>query len=329
MARIRTIKPEAFQSESLGNVSLGAERTFFGMWTIADDQGRHRDQAAVINGALWPLRPGHTPEDLELELKELEAQACVCRYVGCDGKRYLHVVNWDHQKIDHPSKPRQPPCLEHEPNECWKHGTECPGPPIQTVPDPRESLASPRHAEMQAEPATPSVLDTEGSRNSRESLAQLSRDIGEPSASEESPGQGVLVGPSRESREGLGSPQGALDVGPRTVVPSTEDHIPPSAASQTTHETANQRANRLAKVYTDQVKPSNFPAIAKIVKKAVDADCSDELITAGLQCLVAEGRSVTTDALRIAMYGKPQQARSPGSTPTKFTDKDYANARFK
>lgn len=40
LARIRTIKPEAFVSESLATVSLTAERTFLGLLTQADDQGR-------------------------------------------------------------------------------------------------------------------------------------------------------------------------------------------------------------------------------------------------------------------------------------------------
>jgi hypothetical protein len=83
---------------------------------------------------------------------------------------------------------------------------------------------------------------------------------------------------------------------------------PPAAAEPPAQpdETPNQRANRLAKVYTDRVKPSNFPAVAKIVRKAVDAACSDELITKGLTLLADEGRSCTTDTLRIAMYGRPR-----------------------
>jgi hypothetical protein len=61
IARIRTIKPEAFASESLAMVSLSAERTFFGLLTLADDRGHFRDQAAVIAGLLWSLRPDHGP----------------------------------------------------------------------------------------------------------------------------------------------------------------------------------------------------------------------------------------------------------------------------
>jgi hypothetical protein len=147
MARIRTFKPEAFQSETLAEVSLAAERTFFGLTTQVDDRGRIADKPASINGALWAERSErdeHTAADLDLELKELEAVGAVCRYVGCDGKRYVHFVTWDdHQKIDKPSRPRTPRCPEHQPapDECGKHGKEpCP------APGPRERSGSPRES---------------------------------------------------------------------------------------------------------------------------------------------------------------------------------------
>ncbi len=80
MARIRTIKPEAFVSESLAAVSLTAERTFFGLLTQADDQGRHRDHAAIIAGQLWVLRPEHTPGAVEQDLAQLADAGLICRY---------------------------------------------------------------------------------------------------------------------------------------------------------------------------------------------------------------------------------------------------------
>ncbi|MGW2057616.1 hypothetical protein ACWCOZ_27510 [Streptomyces sp. NPDC001840] len=115
MARIRTIKPEAFFSESLAEVSVEAERTFFGLLTQADDHGRHRDNAAIIAGLLWPLRAEHTSVHVEDDLQQLESAGLVCRYTGCDGRRYLHVVTWsEHQKIDKPSQSRLPACPEHQ-----------------------------------------------------------------------------------------------------------------------------------------------------------------------------------------------------------------------
>ncbi|MEU9880316.1 hypothetical protein [Streptomyces phaeochromogenes] len=114
MARIRTIKPEAFVSESLAAVSLTAERTFFGLLTQVDDQGRHRDHAAIIAGQLWVLRPDHTPSDVETDLAQLADAGLICRYTGPDDKRYLHVVTWhQHQKINRPSMSRLPDCPCH------------------------------------------------------------------------------------------------------------------------------------------------------------------------------------------------------------------------
>lgn len=115
MARIRTIKPEAFVSESLAEVSLTAERTFFGLLTQVDDSGRIRDNAAILHGAIWPLRPSHTTADVEEDLRQLEKQDLVCRYAGPDGKRYLHLPTFGtHQRISHPSPSKVPCCPRHE-----------------------------------------------------------------------------------------------------------------------------------------------------------------------------------------------------------------------
>ncbi len=132
MARIRSDKPESYQSETLAEISLAAERTFRGMATIADDRGRLPDKPAQINGELWAMRSErqpHSREDLEAELAEMIRVNLVCRYTGCDGKSYLHMVSWDrHQKIDHASKSRLPRCPAHqpEPDECGLHKGACP-----------------------------------------------------------------------------------------------------------------------------------------------------------------------------------------------------------
>lgn len=115
MARIRTIKPEAFVSESLAAVSLTAERTFLGLLTQADDQGRHRDHAAIITGQLWVLRPEHGPADVETDLAQLSDAGLICRYTGPDDKRHLHIVTWhQRQKINRPSMSRLPACPRHD-----------------------------------------------------------------------------------------------------------------------------------------------------------------------------------------------------------------------
>lgn len=129
MARIRTIKPEAFESEDLASVSLTAERTFFGLLTQADDSGRHRDHPAIIAGRLWALRPEHTATHVARDLDELASAGLVCRYTGCDGRTWLHIVTWDqHQKINKATASRLPRCPSHQARQhCGKcQGAACP-----------------------------------------------------------------------------------------------------------------------------------------------------------------------------------------------------------
>ncbi|MGW5200779.1 hypothetical protein [Streptomyces spiralis] len=114
MARIRTFKPETFTSESLAQVSVYAERTFFGLISRADDHGRVRDQPAALCGELWAVRGGRTPVDVEDDLIQLAAADLICRYEDDGGKRYLHIVAWHrHQKINRASRSRLPECPKH------------------------------------------------------------------------------------------------------------------------------------------------------------------------------------------------------------------------
>lgn len=107
MARIRTIKPEFPQSESMGRVSRDARLLFIMLWTIADDFGRARASSRMLASLLFPY-----DDDAVLKipewLMELERQNCVKVY-AVDGNAYLQVLKWsDHQKVDNPSKSRFP-----------------------------------------------------------------------------------------------------------------------------------------------------------------------------------------------------------------------------
>ncbi|MET9431726.1 hypothetical protein [Streptomyces sp. NPDC003036] len=133
MARIRTIKPEAFESEDLASVDVTAVLTFIGLLTHADDAGRHRDLPAIVAGRLWALRPDHTPAHVAHDLEQLAERGLICRYTGCDGKTWLHIVTWDrHQKINRPSASRLPRCPVHDAakacGECGR--TQCPSPTL-------------------------------------------------------------------------------------------------------------------------------------------------------------------------------------------------------
>lgn len=191
MARIRTIKPEAFISESLAAVTIAAERTFFGLLTQADDHGRFRDQAAVIAGALWSLRPEHGALEVEDDLNQLDMAGLVCRYEGPDGKRYLHIVTFSkHQKVNRPSGVRHPACPHHD-------GGQTP------------AVSLPAHGGLR-----------EDAVRAHGPLAEPSPQRREPSPSHVSAGQTGFSAPSRSMLGGLleaaVSPHGP-DLGPRNV----------------------------------------------------------------------------------------------------------------
>ncbi|MFI6548194.1 hypothetical protein ACIBO9_33610 [Streptomyces prunicolor] len=198
MARIRTIKPEAFVSESLAAVSLTAERTFFGLLTQADDQGRHRDHAAIIAGQLWVLRPDHTPSDVETDLAQLADAGLICRFTGPDDKRYLHVVTWhQHQKINRPSLSRLPDCPRHTGSSGTRPIVAAPATEADITeppPSPHGALRDPSREAR--EPAPHSTPDSEPAGQS---------DFTEPSVRESGILPASAVTPQRP------------DLGPRTV----------------------------------------------------------------------------------------------------------------
>ncbi len=107
MARIRTIKPEFPQSESMGRISRDARLLFVELWTICDDEGRTRAASRMLASLLFPY-DDDAPELIEGWLTELEREGCIVRFIA-DGSTYLQVLNWlNHQKIDKPSRSKIP-----------------------------------------------------------------------------------------------------------------------------------------------------------------------------------------------------------------------------
>lgn len=107
MARIRTIKPEFPQSESMGNVSRDARLLFVLLWTICDDEGKSRGNSRMLASLLFPY-DDDAPAMIDSWMSELEEEGCVVRYQS-GGSTYLQVLNWlNHQKIDKPSKSKIP-----------------------------------------------------------------------------------------------------------------------------------------------------------------------------------------------------------------------------
>lgn len=113
-------------------------------------------------------------------------------------------------------------------------------------------------------------------------------------------------------------------VTPSRPVPTHKQTPTVSAATELAlvdSETEPARANRLTKTFTDKVKLSNFPAVAGVVRKAVKAGYDDAAIIAALGRLADDGRSVTTDTLRIELEG-----RAPTGSRQRETDTLFENA---
>ena len=111
MARIRTIKPEFPQSESMGRVSREARLCFVLLWTICDDSGRTRASSRMLASLLYPY-DDDAGKRIDGWLTELETENCIVRY-EIEGNTYLEVRNWlNHQRIDKPSASKIPPFAE-------------------------------------------------------------------------------------------------------------------------------------------------------------------------------------------------------------------------
>jgi hypothetical protein len=107
MGRIRTIKPEFPQSETIGKLSRDARLLFIQLWTIADDAGRLRGAPRMLASLLFPYDED-APARIDGWLAELETVGCIRRYVS-DDSSYVDIPHWTkHQKIDRPSESRLP-----------------------------------------------------------------------------------------------------------------------------------------------------------------------------------------------------------------------------
>ena len=102
--KIRSIKPDIRDDETVGACSHAARWLFVVMITLADDHGNLRGSNAYLRSEAFKY--DDDPPDLRPLLEELDTMIEVYE-VG--GERYIHLINWaKHQKIDQPSKPRYP-----------------------------------------------------------------------------------------------------------------------------------------------------------------------------------------------------------------------------
>jgi hypothetical protein len=107
MARIRTIKPEFPQSESVGRLSRDARLLFVQLWTVVDDYGRARAAPRLLAGQLYPYDED-APALMSGWLEELQDHGFI-RLYQVDGSQYLDIPAWGrHQRIDNAGKSNIP-----------------------------------------------------------------------------------------------------------------------------------------------------------------------------------------------------------------------------
>lgn len=102
MARIRTVKPELWQSEELAVVSEPAMLLAIGLLNHADDEGYFKANPGLVKAAIFPLRePSVSVHGMFAELSEA---GYLELFEGSDEKQYGIICNFTkHQKISRPS----------------------------------------------------------------------------------------------------------------------------------------------------------------------------------------------------------------------------------
>jgi len=111
----RSIQPEDAQDEKLAALPLATAYTYAYLPTVLDDEGRAKDQPAVLNGFLWPLRADdHPTSAMEDDLAALDEVGLICRY-EVTGRPYVHDPRWKtRHKLIRPTPSTLPPCPDHE-----------------------------------------------------------------------------------------------------------------------------------------------------------------------------------------------------------------------
>ncbi|MFE9042523.1 hypothetical protein ACFYOG_16595 [Streptomyces sp. NPDC007818] len=318
MARIRTIKPEAFVSESLAEVSVEAERTFFGLLTQSDDHGRHRDNAAIIAGLLWPLRAEHTSVHVEDDLHQLASAGLVCRYTGCDGRRYLHIVTWsEHQKIDKPSQSRIPVCPQHQAAaRCAPCKGVCSKRPedTKTVPG---GLA-------EASPNAPGTLDLPAPAASRRREHAEGTSAARQDAFDDIVGTVQHMGVERAGQSTFAEPSSNLprSVGegsaPGSRILDPGSFIPTGRTAPADGVSANQLVGEYVALCAERPPREVIGHLGRIAKKLLGEGIAPEHIRAGLANFAANPKhpSVLTSMVNEAMNARPGGLARPGIRPT-------------
>lgn len=111
MARIRTIKPEYWEDEVIGALSLGARLLFIATWNYADDEGLIRWSAPHLKSVAFRYDNNIHTDNVEAWMSEIEQAGLVFTYsTARDRGRLAFIVHFRrHQRIDKPQEAKLSP----------------------------------------------------------------------------------------------------------------------------------------------------------------------------------------------------------------------------
>jgi hypothetical protein len=98
LARIRTIKPDFWTNTKVLGIKPLTRLLFIGMWNFSDDYGRMDFAPLSIKARVFPT-DDISAADVRDMLNELCGADLLMVY-SADGKEYIEITGWDHQKID-------------------------------------------------------------------------------------------------------------------------------------------------------------------------------------------------------------------------------------
>ncbi len=108
MPRIRTIKPEFFDSPSTARASLRARLFFIALWCWADDYGVGTANARQLIGFAFPNDPDVTDAELP-SLRAEVADAFGVVWYEVDGRPYYAIPSWEkHQRNERRAQGKHP-----------------------------------------------------------------------------------------------------------------------------------------------------------------------------------------------------------------------------
>jgi hypothetical protein len=131
------IRPGFWQDEKLAKVSRESRLTFIGIWTACDDYGVCKSHHIWLRNQIFPY-DDIPADDIKKWLQELEDIGVILSFEH-HGEGYYFVKNFNiHQKVDHPSKDRNPFPSDSILHDSRKSRESLASPPLPTEQNRRE-----------------------------------------------------------------------------------------------------------------------------------------------------------------------------------------------